>query len=187
MLTISNMKSQRGIFSSLFDGWSFGDERKLIRDPHREYARKQHRIIGHYLAIQSWIRNLDCIVLTRSDLEGFLGLERLKSARVEWLKEDLSPWFKFQQPYFNSSSPTSINSLFLSRVAFDGYLPEGSMTTDERITGIASNGPATAKFIPEDSHWLPPTEPDMIGQLAIISSGLSVPQDFPAKRKVRTQ
>ena len=60
-----------------------------MTDPHREFCRNQHRIIGHYLAVQAWLRGLDCIVLVRGDLQTFLALERFKGTRVDWLQEDL--------------------------------------------------------------------------------------------------
>jgi hypothetical protein len=65
-----------------------------MEEPHRESCRRQHRILGHYLAVQAWIKGLDCGVLLRKDLEKFLDLERFKKTRIEWLCEDLMPWFK---------------------------------------------------------------------------------------------
>jgi hypothetical protein len=58
---------------------------------YRTACARRHHIIGHYLAVQAWIRGLDCIVLDRADLEFFLGLQRFKSVRVTWLREDLRP------------------------------------------------------------------------------------------------
>lgn len=129
------------------------------------------------------MRGLDCIVLTRSDLEAFLGLERFKSSRVTWLCEDLKPWFPHQTPYYKTSSPSSIHSLFLARVDMAPHLPKGSMTTDLRISKIAATAPKTQKFIPEGLPWKPPLEQDIVAQLAVISAGLAVPNDYPAKRK----
>lgn len=155
----------------------------MPRDPHRDSSKRQHRVLGHYLALQAWVRGLDCIVLGRSDLEAFLGLERFKSSRVHWLCEDLKPWFPHQTAYYKSSAPSSIHSLFLARVDMTTHLPSGSMTTDLRISKIDAKAPKTQKFIPEGSPWKPPLEQDMVAQLAVISAGLAVPNDYPAKRK----
>src|SRR2546425_367851 len=65
----------------------------MVSDGHREFCRRQHRVIGHFLALQAWRRAVDCIVLERQHLESFLGLERFKRARQEWLMTDLLPWF----------------------------------------------------------------------------------------------
>lgn len=157
----------------------------MSKDPHRESTKRQHRVLGHYLAIQAWVRGLDCIVLTRLDLEAFLGLERFKSVRVSWLCEDLKPWFPYQKPYYKSSSLSSIHSLFLGRLDMKSHLPVGSMTTDERIIRIPATSPRTQKFIVEGTSWKPPLEQDMVAQLAVISAGLAVPNDYPAKRKTK--
>src|SRR6266513_5147329 len=100
-------------------------------DFHRESCRRQHRVLGHYLAVQSWVRRLDCIVLERQDLKSFLELKRFKSRRVQWLQEDLTPWFPHQTPYYSARSKSSIHSLFLSRVPMEKHLPGGTMTTEQ--------------------------------------------------------
>src|ERR1700687_3759584 len=73
-------------------------------------------MIGQYFAIQAWLRGLDCIILERCDLETFLGLQRFKSSRIEWLQSDLKPWFPYQSVSYKSSSPSSIESIYLSRL-----------------------------------------------------------------------
>ena len=109
----------------------------------REGCRRHHRMIGHYLALQAWTRKLDCIVLSRLDLEAFLGLERFKSTRINWLREDLKPWFPFQEDYKKSGAPSSIHSLYLARVPISKHLPSGTMTTAARINGMGKNSPPT--------------------------------------------
>jgi len=141
-------------------------------------------MLGQYLAMQAWIRGLECIVLQRRDLEHFLGLERFKSTRVQWLKEDLRPWFPHQEGHHRTGAPSSIHSLYLSRIPMAQHLPRGSMTVDARLKGMAADAPKTEKFLTESPPWRPPTEQDIVSQLAVISAGLAVPQDYPAKRKI---
>src|SRR4051794_34042803 len=105
----------------------------MANEPHRESCRRHHRVIGNYLAMTAWQRGLDCIVLDRPALERFLGLRRFKSPRVEWLMSDLKPWFPHQEAYYHTGAPSSIHSLFLARVPISAHLPEGSMTTAQRI------------------------------------------------------
>jgi hypothetical protein len=145
---------------------------------HRSECAKHHRIIGHYLAVQAWLRGLDCIVLDRVDLEFFFGLKRFKGARVRWLKDDLRPWFPYQEDYYRTGAPSSIHSLFLSRVPLATFLPGGSMRTDERIERMPGNSPKTALFF--DSDWLNkrPSEGDMISQLALMAAGVATPDSF---------
>ena len=144
-------------------------------DPHRSACQRQHHVLGHFLAIQAGLRRLDCIVLVREDLEVFLGLQRFKSQRVQWLRSDFSPWFKYKESYFLSNSPSSLHSLFLSRVPIKKFLPSGSMTTDERISGIAKGAPPTARFATPDRSERRLTEEDVVQYLALLDSGLSLP------------
>ncbi len=52
------------------------------------------------------------------------------------------------------------------------------MSTEQRIAQMAAGAPRTALFIEEDRHWPPPMEQEIISQLAVLSAGLAVPQDF---------
>jgi hypothetical protein len=143
-------------------------------DPHRESCRRQHRVIGNYLAMEAWLSGVDCIVLERSDLERFLQLERFKSTRVKWLLEDLRPWFSYQEPYYRTSSPSSIHSLYLSRVPITAHLPKGPMTTALRINRMGEDAPKTMLFSKVPSRKLH-DEKKIVAQLAQLASGLVAP------------
>lgn len=154
-----------------------------MSDPHREFCRRQHRIIGNYLAFEAWRRGLDCVVLVRDDLEAFLGWERFKGKRNRWIMEDLKPWFRYQEPYYLTGSQGSIHSLFLSRVPIKQHLPTSSMTTEERIRRLAANAPRTARFTTKDDGKQVPTEAKMISKLSILAAGLDAPRQHRQKRK----
>ena len=156
----------------------------LFDDAHRLACRRQHRVFGQYLALQSWVRGLDCIVVERRDLEHYLGLERLKGARIEWLKDDLLPWFPYQQDYQMGGRSNSIHSLFLARVPVATFLSEESLTTEDRITAMPAGSPKTGLLVPSNRFWPPPTEKEIIAQLAVQASGLAVPQDYPLLDRV---
>ncbi len=154
-----------------------------MNDPHRESCRRQHRVLGQYLAIEAWLRGVECLVLERSDLGGFLGLERFKSMRVAWLQDDLSPWFSFQVPYYSSSSPSSLHSLFLSRVPIEQHLPPGTMMTDRRIEEMAADAPRTQKLSKGRSGRRFPSEAKIVGYLATLSAGLAAPKRRKRSRR----
>ncbi|HLQ78749.1 MAG TPA: hypothetical protein VK210_15430 [Terriglobia bacterium] len=154
-----------------------------MSDPHREFCRRQHRIIGNYLAFEAWRRGLDCIVLVREDLEAFLSLERFKGKRNHWIMEDLKPWFQYQQPYYLTNAGNSIHSLFLSRVPLKQHLPSESMTTDERIHRLGKDAPRTARFTTKNDGKQVPSETKMISKLSILAAGLGEPRQHRGKRK----
>jgi hypothetical protein len=93
-------------------------------------------VIGHFLALQAWTCGVDCIVLEREHLESFLGLERFKRARQEWLMEDLRPWFPHQEKIRRSGTQSSLASLFLSRVSLTEHFSRGLMGTAQRIAKL---------------------------------------------------
>ncbi|MFY0526120.1 hypothetical protein ACN28I_24230 [Archangium gephyra] len=118
---------------------------------------------------------MDCIVIVRADLSAFLGLKRFKDTRIQWLQQDLKPWFPYQEPYYATKAPSSLRSLFLSRVPISKHLPAGSMTTRERIRRMASNSPKTAPFFGKEGATNRPNEEQIISRMALLSSGLLKP------------
>jgi len=149
-----------------------------MHDPYREACRKEHRLIGHYLAVQAWIRGLDCIVLERHDLQALFELERFKSSRVTWLMEDLKPWFPEQEAYYRSGSECSIGSLFLSRVPIEPFLSSETMTTEARIKGMPPNSPKTERFTSSMAKKDVPTKEKILSFLAFLDAGLIDPGRF---------
>ncbi len=179
LATIENVGSNKSLLN-LHRRTYRSDYHKLgtFMEPHREACRRQHRVLGHFLAVQAWLRGLECVVLVRSDLEAFLDLVRFKGKRVKWLCEDLSPWFPNQVPYYLSSSPSSLHSLFLSRVPIAKWLADGSMSTERRILKIPKEGPKTERFSKAIKGHRFLTEADMVRYLAVLNSGLTQPQAF---------
>ena len=140
------------------------------------FCRYQHRIIGNYLALHAWVNGLDCIVLVRSDLEAFLGLQRFKSTRVKWLQEDLKPWFRYQCPYYKTHAMSSIHSLFLARIPIEKHLPKGSMTTEERIRRLDADAPRTERFSTRHDGSQVPSHAKIISKLSVFAAGLDTPR-----------
>jgi hypothetical protein len=144
-------------------------------DAHRDTCKRQHRVLGHFLAIQAWLRGLDCIVVSRLDLEVFLGLERFKKQRVEWLQEDLRPWFQSQFVVEQGGAGFSLHSLYLSRVPIEKWLADGELSTEERIAKLGKGAPKTEEFAKVPRADRSVTELDVVRYLAILDSGLAEP------------
>ncbi len=143
----------------------------MATEAHREFCRRQHRVLGHYLSLESWRRGLECIVLTRKDLESFLGLERIKKERVKWFMADLQPWFPHQVRHNNTKAPASFHSIYLSRVPIQEHLPPGSMSAEKRISLMAADAPKTKLFLSDDvTHR--PSEEEIVSRLARLAAGL---------------
>jgi hypothetical protein len=143
---------------------------------YREACRRQHRLIGNYLAVEAWCRGLDCIVLNRLHLETLFGLTRLTKARIGWIREDLQPWFPYSAEYGwgRSRSPSwSTATLFLSRSPIKEHLPTGKMSDEDRIKRMAAGSPRTALFTRGKSKI--PDDAEMVSRLARFAAGLDAP------------
>jgi hypothetical protein len=152
--------------------------------PYDEYYRRRHRIVGHYLALQSWTRGIDCVVLDRTDVQRLLKLSNTGEDRVRQFTEDVKPWFKFSKPYYKPGSHTYLKSLFLSRVSLDSYLPKGQMTVDQRIMkAITSKGTLKIERFAHVRGSQPiPSEEEMVSYLALLAAGVRAPN-----AKVKTE
>lgn len=145
--------------------------------PYDNYYRRRHRIVGHYLALQSWLRGLDCVVLDRNEVLAFLNTKETGKKRIKQFKADVAPWFKFVKPYYKKGSSTYIRSLFLSRINLDSYLPQGLMSTDQRMTKAiaATDGKLSIeRFSRTDSKV--PSETEMVSDLTLFATGLKTPK-----------
>jgi len=127
--------------------------------PYDEHYRRRHRIVGHYLVIQAWLRGLDCIVLNRRDIQAFLSITDIHKDRIKQFVADIAPWFSFHKPCYDKGSGT-LSFLFLSGVDIDSYLPSGPMPVDQRIAKVvAANGMLKIeRFSKVDSHAIPSEE-----------------------------
>jgi hypothetical protein len=132
-------------------------------------------VLGHFLAIQAWLRGLDCLVLEREDLEAFLGLSRFKKERVRWLQADVQPWFPHQYPIEQGNTGYSLHSLYLSRVPIEKWIPDGRLTTEERLAAFSKRAPKTARFSSGSGNSSRVDEEDVVRYLALLDSGLVRP------------
>ncbi len=142
---------------------------------HREYYQRQHRIVSHFLAIQAWQRGLECIVLIREDLEHLFNCLRFEQTRINWLLEDVTPWFPHPDLRYVSGV---VSALFLSRVPIAAFIPNGGMTTEEQIASMALNcdAPKTKRFSDDGQERKAPSDAAIIAHLVLLAAGLELPR-----------
>ncbi|WP_309889589.1 hypothetical protein [Archangium sp.] len=149
----------------------------MVTDPYREYCRRQHRLLAHHLGIEAWRSGEDCLLVERDQLEDFLELERFKGTRVQWLLEDVGPWFKYTYPVYSGSAPDSLQALFLSRVAIDPKFiskVDGEVDLEELVEWMRQNGLRINLYY-SVSSLIPLTEEQLVLRLALLASGLKEP------------
>src|SRR6266446_10744924 len=70
-----------------------------------QVERTKHRALGLFLVVAAWKAGADCVVLEYEDLRKYLGLAKIKEARVDWLCQDLAEWFPYSERfYLNANS-----------------------------------------------------------------------------------
>jgi hypothetical protein len=114
-----------------------------MRIDDREAARRQHRSIALFAAIQCWVRNLDGVVIQEHHLRRVTNLEYVRQARAQWLIEDFADVFRYREFYVTGPSDSFL-SLYVSRTQL--LLPGGQMTDQERIAAIPAGGPRLGLF-----------------------------------------
>lgn len=117
----------------------------------REGARRQHRAVALFAAIQCWLRGLDGVVFERSSLERLLGLDRFKKTRVSQMQDDFKEYFPYRKVIWfadkhdTDGNPNSFASFWVSRKEIKPF-PEGRMTTKKRLAAMSSEAPKFAAF-----------------------------------------
>lgn len=148
--------------------------------PYDELYRRQHRVVGHYLALQAWLRGVDCVVLDRKDIQALFHITNTGEDRIKQFRADIAPWFRVFRPFYPKSSRTLIRSLFLSRVGLNADVLKGLMTTDQRITKMRTADGSLK--IERFSSWFNssdiPKEVDMVSDLVSYATGLNHPRLF---------
>ena len=151
------------------------EDTRMATDPHREYCRRQHRLLAHHLSLEAWCAGDDCILLERDQLEDFLKLQRFKSTRIQWLLEDIKPWFKYTYPVYSGSALEALEALYLSRFPIDKkFIRHDDMAVEDIIGWMRDNG-IRISLLPSTSTRIPLTEEQIIPRLALLASGLAEP------------
>lgn len=137
---------------------------------YREAQERLHKTLGAYLIIKAWQLKVDCLVLQRETLLQFLNIERMKNARLDWLKKDLVEYFPHQWTTKFSKSGT-YSTLYLSRFEIPSISKEKTMTDEKRIEIMKTYG------LNSQIYKMPDLK-EMVSIMALFSSGLLSPDKF---------
>ncbi len=133
-------------------------------DTYRDANKRSHKLLGMYLALWAWRKDIDCVVLPRSRLLPYLGLQQMRNTRIDWLTEDVKDLFRYS--WRTVTTPTEVyGTLYLSRKAIPSSAKEGSMTDDRRIELLKKAGLSAAIAA------IPPEE-QIVSVLALMAHGV---------------
>jgi hypothetical protein len=108
-------------------------------EPYREALRRAHRLLGVYASLWCWTHRVDAIALPREQLLPFLGLERMRNDRIDWLKSDVKDFFPHAWATVFSRSG-NYATLYLSRYQFPAKGKEGYMDDEDRAKRFSELG-----------------------------------------------
>lgn len=137
---------------------------------YRESQERLHKTLGAYLIVKAWQLKVDCLVLQRDTLLKFLNIERMKNARLDWLKSDLVEYFPYHWTAFYSKSGT-YSTLYLSRFEIPSKSTEKTLTDKKRIEIMKEYG------LNCQIYQIPDLK-EMVSIMALFSSGLLSPDQF---------
>jgi hypothetical protein len=105
----------------------------------REGARRQHRAIALFAAIQCWVNKTDGVIFTRAQLLRLLGLQQFKDARVKWMKLDFRPLFEHRRT-LPLGSIHSLSHFIVARRPFEGFFPNEETNPKKIVEALESHG-----------------------------------------------
>ena len=136
-------------------------------DHYREFCRRQHRSLAAFLVLKCWTNGANFVVLNREFLQRYLDLERFKSQRKQWLKEDFEQLFPYQKDLIFGGTQGKFASYYFSRVPFVEDLFAGTMPDEERIE--LSNQKGTKGYLVTGDKI---NDTLITTELALLASGL---------------
>lgn len=117
-------------------------------DAGREGARRLHRVLSLYCALFCWKRNVDAVILPKSELYKILGVTKIMAARREWLEEDIKDYFSY---YFDLNF-NGIEYFAFSRVSKDNLKLSNSYKFMENNLNVINQLDAENLFASEEER-----------------------------------
>jgi len=105
---------------------------------YRNACRRSHRILGSYLALLAWKKEVDCVIVAQDELFDYLGIKAMRKQRLRWLVHDIKDLFPHAQALYRSTRGHV--STYLSRLKFPAGAFDERMYDDERVHVLREGG-----------------------------------------------
>ena len=102
----------------------------------REGARRQHRGLAMFCVLYCWHHNKKAVFVRKELLLHYLGLERMKGTRYEWITEDIAAYF----PHIFKRNTNNKELIVFSKIPENELLENKSEAIhfSPKILGLAS-------------------------------------------------
>lgn len=92
----------------------------------------------------------DCIILDRKDLESYLGLEKFREERLDWICRDVKPIFPYVELLYDIDK--KFDGIALSRLDFE-MLPLPVRSEEDFLSNPASNSKFAVLLNLDDAEY----------------------------------
>jgi hypothetical protein len=114
--------------------------RKQINWEWKFRLRRQHRLISLFSLIQCWLKGVDGLVFTYSDLARVLPVRKsIREAHINQLAENMREFFPFFVQRY-SKRPYKFIACFVSRRPIEDILPKGQNSITKQIEILKQKG-----------------------------------------------
>ncbi|MFP8967462.1 hypothetical protein ACKC9G_12840 [Pokkaliibacter sp. CJK22405] len=161
----------------------------------REGARRQHRGLAMFCVLYCWHHNKNAVFLRKELLLRYLGLERMKTTRYEWIIEDITDYF----PYIFKRNKNNNELIVFSKIPESELLenkneaihffPKILDLANYSIIGLDADGDQAYKFIEDSMPFLSGIknlhEFAINNALSLLSNGIVQPAKVLESRLIK--
>lgn len=144
-----------------------------------EHYKRQHRVLGAYLALHCWHNSYDAVLVSRETLAHFHEMEKFKDERLRWLRADIQPYFPHITTTSYTKTPSKFAGVALSRVLIPAAFGTESLTDEQRAAQWRKKGFRVAALSEVKTTKTLFTEREAVSFLALMASGLIIPVALP--------
>lgn len=142
-----------------------------------EHFKRQHRVLGAFLALHCWHNGYDALLVDRETLSRFFELKKFTEEHLSWLREDIEPFFRHFHSLYFETPPSKFGSVVLSRVPIPTGFVEQTLTDEKRAAQWRKQSFRVAALSELKTTKILFTECEAASFLALMASGLAVPLD----------
>ncbi|MBI5387069.1 MAG: hypothetical protein HZA90_20555 [Verrucomicrobia bacterium] len=152
-----------------------------------EHFKRQHRVFGAFLALHCWHNGYDALLIDRETLSRFFELKKFTEEHLSWLRKDIEPFFRHSHSLYFKIPPSKFGSVVLSRVPIPTGFVEQTLTDEKRTAQWRKQNFRVAVLSELKTTKTLFTECDAASFLALVASGLAVPERIALEASLEAQ
>lgn len=147
-----------------------------------EFYRRQHRVLGAYLALHCWHNGYDAVIVSRETLAHIHKLTRFSEEHLSWLQRDIRPYFPESTKLYYTGGTKKFAAVVLSRVPLPAGFGVPSMQDRDRAKHWRKKRFRVAALSELSSCDDTFTEKTATSFMSLVGVGLSVPEPLQSQQ-----